>query len=95
MIMAQEVGVRNIGELKQFGHDLKRLSEQLASAFHAAENKMHHVCDGWNDSVNIKFMNDFQNNVKEIDKIAANMQNFAKFIGKSCDLLETYRQTRL
>lgn len=25
--MAQEVGVRNIGELKQFGNDLKRLSE--------------------------------------------------------------------
>lgn len=93
--MAQEVGVRNIGELKQFGSDLKRLSEQLAGAFHAAENKMHHVCDGWNDNVNIKFMNDFQKNVKEIDKIAANMQEFAKFINKSCDLLEMYRQTRL
>lgn len=93
--MAQEVGVRNIGELKQFGSDLKRLSEQLAGAFHAAESKMHHVCDGWNDNVNIKFMNDFQKNVKEIDKIAANMQEFAKFINKSCDLLEMYRQTRL
>ena len=93
--MAQEVGVRNIDELKQFGSDLKRLSEQLAGAFHAAENKMQRVCDGWNDNVNAKFMNDFQKNVKEIDKIAANMQDFAKFINKNYDLHEIYRQTRL
>ena len=92
--MAQEVGVRNIAELKQFGSDLKRLSEQLASAFHAAESKMHHVCDGWNDNVNMKFMNKFQKNVKEIDQIAANMQDFSKFISKSCDLLEMYQSNR-
>ena len=92
--MAQEVGVRNIAELKQFGSDLKRLSEQLANAFHAAENKMHHVCDGWNDNVNTKFMTEFEKNVKDIDKIAANMQEFSKFIGKSCDLLEMYQSNR-
>ena len=28
-----EVGVRNIAELKQFGNDLKYLSEQMAYAF--------------------------------------------------------------
>lgn len=92
--MAQEVGVRNISELKQFGNDLKRLSEQLASAFHAAENKMHHVCDGWNDNVNMKFMNEFQKNVKDIDKIAANMQEFSKFICKNCEILEMYQSNR-
>ena len=92
--MAQEVGVRDISALKQFGSDLKRLSEQLATAFHAAESKMHHVCEGWNDNVNVKFMNDFQKNVKEIDKIAMNMQDFSKFITKSCELLEMYRNNR-
>ena len=92
--MAQEVGVRDISALKQFGSDLKRLSEQLATAFHAAESKMHHVCEGWNDNVNVKFMNDFQKNVKEIDKIAINMQDFSKFITKSCELLEMYRNNR-
>lgn len=92
--MAQEVGVRNIGELKQFGGDIKRLSEQLSSAFHAAENKMHHVCEGWNDNVNTKFMNEFQKDAKEIDKIAAHMQEFSKFITKSCDILQMYQSSR-
>ena len=41
--MAQEVGVRNVQDLKQFGNDLKRLSEQLSGAFHVAEKKMNKV----------------------------------------------------
>lgn len=92
--MAQEVGVRNIAELNQFGSDLKRLSEQLANTFHAAETKMHNVCDGWHDNVNIKFMNEFEKNVKEIDKIAANMQEFASFITKKCVILQQYQANK-
>lgn len=37
--MAQEVGVRNVQELKQFGSDLKRLSEQLSAAFMQQKRK--------------------------------------------------------
>jgi hypothetical protein len=92
--MAQEVGVRNIAELNQFGSDLKRLSEQLANTFHAAETKMHHVCDGWHDNVNIKFMNEFEKNVKEIDKIAANMQEFSSFITMKCEILQQYQANK-
>ena len=47
--MAQEVGVRSIPQLKQFGRDLGVLSEQLSSAYHAANRKMQTVCEGWND----------------------------------------------
>jgi hypothetical protein len=93
--MAQEVGVRNIGELRQFGSDLGKLAEQLAAAFHAAEGKMYHVCDGWNDSINAKFMNQFGMSVKEIDKIAENMQAFSRFISKSCEILEMYQSNKL
>ena len=44
--MANEVGVRSIPDLKQFGNDLKKLSEQLQTAFHTTEHKMHRVCEG-------------------------------------------------
>ena len=43
--MAQEVGVRSIPQLKQFGRDLGVLSEQLSSAYHAANRKMQTVCE--------------------------------------------------
>ena len=92
--MAQEVGVRNVQELKQFGSDLKRLSEQLSAAFHAAEKKMNRVCEGWNDNVNQKFMTEFQKDAKKIDDISNRMVEYAKFIGKSAEILEMYRRNR-
>ena len=93
--MAQEVGVRNVQELKQFGNDLKRLSEQLSAAFHAAEKKMNRVCEGWNDNSNQKFMTAFEKDAKQIDEIANRMVEYAKFIGKSVDILEMYRSNRI
>ena len=93
--MAQEVGVRSIPELKQFDRDLGVLSEQLSAAYHAANRKMHAVCEGWNDQVNTKFMQEFQKDEKQIDEIAAHMKEFSTFIKKSCEILETYQSTRL
>lgn len=81
-------------ELKQFGNDLKRLSEQLSAAFHAAEKKMNRVCEGWNDNVNQKFMTEFQKDAKQIDDISNRMVEYAKFIGKSAEILEMYRSNR-
>jgi len=93
--MANEVGVRSIPDLKQFGNDLKKLSEQLQVVFHSTEHKMHHVCEGWNDNLNQKFMNEFQKDVKSIDKIASNMLEYANFISKTVEILERYQSTRL
>ena len=93
--MAQEVGVRSIPQLKQFGRDLGVLSEQLSAAYHAANRKMQTVCEGWNDQVNMKFMQEFQKDEKQIDEIAAHMKEFATFINKSCEILEMYQSTRL
>lgn len=93
--MAQEVGVRSIPQLKQFGRDLGVLSEQLSSAYHAANRKMQVVCEGWNDQVNAKFMQEFQKDEKQIDEIAAHMKEFSAFINKSCEILEMYQSTRL
>lgn len=93
--MANEVGVRSIPDLKQFGNDLKKLSEQLQTAFHRTEHKMHNVCEGWNDRVNQKFMTEFQKDVKDIDQIASRMSEFSQFIAKSVEILEMYQNTRL
>lgn len=93
--MANEVGVRSIPDLKQFGNDLKKLSEQLQTAFHRTEHKMHNVCEGWNDSVNRKFMTEFPNDVKKIDEIASRMSEFSKFIAKCVEILERYQNNRL
>ena len=93
--MAQEVGVRSIPNLRQFGRDLSVLSEQLTTAYHAANRKMQMVCEGGTDQVNMKFMQEFQKDEKQIDEIAARMKDFSAFINKSCDILEMYHNIRM
>lgn len=93
--MAQEVGVRSISELLQFGKDLKLFSEQLYTAFHMTEKKMLAVCEGWTDKVNQKFIADFQNDTKSIDQIAERMQKYSVFISKSCEILSLYQQNHI
>jgi hypothetical protein len=56
---------------------------------------MNRVCDGWNDTSNQKFMNEFQKDAKHIDEIAKRMVEYAKFIGKSTEILEMYRSNRI
>jgi hypothetical protein len=56
---------------------------------------MQTVCEGWNDQVNMKFMQEFQKDEKQIDEIAAHMKEFSAFINKSCEILEMYQSTRL
>lgn len=93
--MALEVGVRSIPDLQQFGRDIKVLSEQLSTAFHLTEKKMHTVCEGWTDQVNQRFIDAFVNDTKEIDKISLHMIEYSKFIAKSCAILEEYQRTRI
>ncbi len=93
--MSQEVGVRNVADLKQFGVDLKRLGEQLAGAFTMAEKKMHVACEGWTDQNNQQFMQEFSRSAKEICKIASQMEEYSKYIIKNCDILEMYQHNRM
>lgn len=93
--MAQEVGVRDIQELMQFGRDLQTLSEQLMEAFHQTERRMAMVCDGWNDQMNQQFMDVFVNDTKAIDKISERMSSYSAFIKRNCEILEMYRQNRM
>ena len=93
--MAQEVGVKSIPNLRQFGRDLNLLSDQLTNAYHAANRKMQVVCEGWNDQVNAKFMQEFQKDEKQIEEIASHMKEFAAFINKSCDILDMYHNIKM
>lgn len=93
--MLQEVGVRSIPDLQKFGKDLKLFSEQLSTSFHMTERKMHAVCEGWNDQVNMKFIELFQQDTKVIDQIAARMSEYSQFISRSCEILNMYQHNRI
>lgn len=92
--MGKDASVRNVDELRQFGNNLSRAGENLTVLFQRLKSQMHRVCEGWNDDKNAQFMADFEQKAQEIGKMSQEMDIYAQFIKKTCDLLEQYKSLR-
>lgn len=92
--MAQDIGVKSIPELRQFGSNLNQASTALNTLFQQLNGQMHRACDTWNDDSARVFMAEFEQSKTQIDKIAQQMQQFSSFIQKKCDRLEEANNVR-
>lgn len=92
--MAQDVGIRNIDELRQFSSNLQNLGNQMSQIFHNAENHLRHVSEGWHDEKNDKFSEEFSAEVKNIDIMSQKMIEHAAYLRRLCDIAEQYKSMR-
>lgn len=92
--MAQDVGIRNIDELRQFSGNLKNLGSQMSQIFHNAENHLRHVSEGWHDEKNDKFSEEFSAEVRNIDAMSQKMIEHAAYLSRLCDIAEQYKGMR-
>ena len=92
--MAQDVGIRNIDELRQFSSNLKNLGSQMSQIFHDAENHLRHVSEGWHDEKNDKFAEEFRVDVKNVDMMSQKMIEHAAYLDRLCNIAEEYRNQR-
>ena len=92
--MAQDVGIRNIDELRQFSGNLKNLGNQMSQIFHNAENHLRHVSEGWHDEKNDKFTEEFNQEVRNIDAMSQKMIEHAAYLNRLCDIAEQYKGMR-
>lgn len=92
--MASDASVRNVDDLRQFGQNLRHSSENLVKLFQQLSRQMKQVSEGWNDTKNQAFMADFERKTVEINKLSQEMQVYAQFIAKTCDLLDQYKSIR-
>ena len=92
--MAQDVGIKNIDELRQFSSNLKNLGSQMSQIFHDAENHLRHVSEGWHDEKNDKFAEEFRVDVKNVDMMSQKMIEHAAYLDRLCNIAEEYRNQR-
>ena len=93
--MAGDAGVRSIEELRAFAAYLRNLSGNLVEEFTHARQEMYRVNEGWDDTENRRFMEEFEQSVAMIDRIADHMDRYSVFVDRKCDILEQYTNTRL
>jgi hypothetical protein len=92
--MAQDVGIRNVDELRQFSGNLQNLGNQMSQIFHNAENHLRHVSEGWHDEKNDKFAEEFSAEVRNIDLMSQKMIEHATYLNRLCDIAEQYKSIR-
>lgn len=92
--MAQDVGIRNVDELRQFCGNLQNLGNQMSQIFHNAENHLRHVSEGWHDEKNDKFAEEFSAEVRNIDLMSQKMIEHATYLNRLCDIAEQYKSMR-
>ena len=92
--MAQDVGIRNIDEVRQFSSNLQNLGNQMSQIFHNAENHLRHVSEGWHDEKNDKFAEEFSAEVRNIDLMSQKMIEHAAYLNRLCDIQEQYKSMR-
>ena len=92
--MAQDVGIRNVDELRQFSGNLQNLGNQMSQIFHNAENHLRHVSEGWHDEMNDKFAEEFSAEVRNIDLMSQKMIEHATYLNRLCDIAEQYKSMR-
>ena len=92
--MAQDVGIRNVDELRQFSGNLQNLGNQMSQIFHNAENHLRHVSEGCHDEKNDKFAEEFSAEVRNIDLMSQKMIEHATYLNRLCDIAEQYKSMR-
>ena len=93
--MAGNVEVKSVESLRAFSSYLKNLSVNLTNEFDAARHAMYEVNEGWTDEENIRFMQEFEQSVEIINRIAVSMDDYGNFLRNKCDILDMYRNTRI
>ena len=93
--MATDSGVKNVGDLRNFGRQIQQMGEQMYNVMCQAQRRMNQVCEGWHDDSNEMFKNRFDESVRTIQKMAEEFKAYNAFLTKTCDILDQYKNNRI
>jgi uncharacterized protein YukE len=93
--MAQDLHIGQIPELRQFGKNLSQTSGALSTLFNQLGQQMNRACRTWQDEQAQKFMGQFTQKRKEVEKMSHMMLEFSKFINEYCNRAEAAKNVRM
>ncbi len=92
--MAADASAKSIEDLRQFENALQRYKDALVQSTNDAVKAMNTVNQGWNDKVQVRFMEQFAEALKGIKKMAELVDERRKSVHVSIDKLQDYLNTK-
>ena len=93
--MATDAGVKNVGDLRNFGKQIQQMGEQMYNVMVQAQRRLNQVSEGWHDDTNEKFKTRFDESVRTIQRMSEEFKTYNAFITRTCDILHQYTSNKL
>lgn len=92
--MAADASAKSIDDLRQFERALQRYKDSLVQSTNDAVRAMNAVNQGWNDKVQVQFIQQFAEALKGIKQMAELVDERRRSVHVSIDKLQDYLNTK-
>jgi len=84
----------NPDEMRQFAYHLNKLAMDFRGLKDSTRAKMSHLNQSWRDKENAQFAQQFEQEVKPLDKLIQTAEEYSNFLKKKAATLDNYLNTK-
>lgn len=81
-------------ELRKFSYHLQKISMDLRGLKDSTRVKMNHLNQTWKDQENAKFVQQFEQDMKLLDKLMHTAEEYSAFLKRKASSLDPYFNTK-
>lgn len=85
----------NPDEMRQFAYHLNKLAMDLRGLRDSTRAKMNHLNQSWRDNENVQFVQQFEQDVKPMEKLIETAEKYSAFLKKKASKLDEFINTKL
>jgi WXG100 family type VII secretion target len=82
------------GELRRFAQNLRKFNQELEQRLASLRGQLNALSASWRDQEHTKFIDDFEQHMKVINKYIEATNEHAPFLLRKADRIEEYLQQR-
>lgn len=85
----------NPDEMRQFAYHLKKLAMDFRGLKDSTRVKMNHLNQSWRDNENAQFAQQFEQDIKPLEKLIETAEKYSDFLKKKASKLDDFINTKL
>ena len=85
----------NPDEMRQFAYHLNKLAMDFRGLRDSTRAKMNHLNQSWRDNENAQFVQQFEQDVKPLEKLIETAEKYSDFLKKKASKLDDFINTKL
>ena len=85
----------NPDEMRHFAYHLDKLAMDLRGLGLTTRAKMNHLSQSWRDNENTQFVQQFEQDVKPLEKLIDTAEKYSAFLKKKASKLDDFLNTKM